>query len=128
MPGLIDIAEADLAVTLEDPVFGFGQAITVTDPDGNTANLTGFSGDIAQVIDPDTGTAVSGRLAHVDLRISSLTAAGLGLPIGVVKRTDKPWIIDFDDIQGAPYKFKVQQSNPDRTSGVIACILETYVG
>lgn len=127
MPGLIDIAEADLAVTLEDPVFGFGQDITVTDPDGVTAGLVGFSGDIAQVIDPDTGTAISGRLAHVDLRISSLEAAGLGLPKEITKRTEKPWIIDFDDIQGNPYKFKVQQSNPDRTSGMVTCILEAYV-
>ena len=124
--GAREIAEADLGFILEDSVFGFGFDITVTDPSGLSKPLTGFSNDISQVIDPDTGQAVSGRLASVALRISSLTAAGFALPVAVADAGAKPWLITFDDINGNSFIFKVQQSNPDRTLGVIACILETY--
>lgn len=124
---LRQIAEADLAITLEDAVTGFGWAINVTDPAGNSADLTGQSNDIAQVIDPDTGQAVSGRLASVALRIASLTAAGLGLPEGVADRASKPWLVRFDDINGNAHTFKVQQSNPDRGLGVVSCVLERYL-
>lgn len=127
--GLRTIAEQDLGVILEDSDTGFGWPITVTDPSGNsgTGPLTGFSDDIAQIIDPDTGQAVSGRLASVALRISSLTAAGLTLPRGIADSGSKPWVIEFDDINGNPYKFKVSQSNPDRALGLVTCLLELYV-
>ena len=120
-------AEADLGVILEDAVTGFGWPITVTDPAEKVESLVGFSGDIAQAIDPDTGQAVSGRLAAVTLRISSLIAAGFtDLPRAIASASSKPWLITFDDINGNSFTFKVQQSNPDRTLGVVKCILELY--
>ena len=124
--GLREIAEADLGVILEDGTYGFGYSISVTDPAGTVGALTGFSDDIAQIIDPDTGQAVSGRLASAALRISSLITAGLGLPRGIADSGSKPWIIEFDDINGNPFKFKVSQSNPDRALGVVICLLELY--
>lgn len=126
MPGLRDVAEQDLAGILEDPVYGFGWAITVTDPAGTSAALTGFSNDIAQMIDPDTGQAVSGRSASAVLRISSLTTAGLALPQGIADAGIKPWIIEFTDINSNAFKFKVSQSNPDRGLGIVSCLLELY--
>lgn len=123
---LRQLAEADLGVILEDSVTGFGWPITITDPGGNVGSLTGFSDDIAQVIDPDTGQAVSGRLASVSLRASSLAMEGLTLPRGIADTTGKPWVVEFADINGAPHKFKVSQSNPDRALGLVTCILELY--
>ena len=120
-------AEQDLGAILEDSAMGFGWAIQVTDPSGLSKPLTGFSDDISQIIDPDTGEAVSGRLVSVALRISSLIAVGLALPVGIADSKIKPWVIEFDDINGNPYKFKVAQSNPDRALGLITCILELYV-
>ena len=120
-------AEQDLGAILEDGAMGFGWPIQVTDPSGLSKPLTGFSDDISQIIDPDTGEAVSGRLVSVALRISSLTVAGLALPVGIADASIKPWIIEFNDINGSPYKFKVAQSNPDRALGLITCILELYV-
>lgn len=122
------LAESDLAVTLEDREAGFGWPITVTDPDGLSGSLTGSSTDIAQVIDPDTGEAVSGRLATVTIRMSSLFAQGLALPVGIADTTLKPWLVSFDDINGTAHTFKVVQSNPDRTLGQITCILGLYGG
>lgn len=124
--GLRAQAEADLGLILEDAETGFGFPITVTDPDGNSANMIGFSDDIAQIIDPDTGQAVSGRLASAVLRISSLTTAGLDLPRGIADAGSKPWIIEFDDINGNAFEFKVSQSNPDRALGLVVCLLELY--
>lgn len=123
---LRQLAESDLGAILEDGTTGFGWPITVVSPAAVSANLTGFSDDISQVIDPDTGQIVSGRLASVALRISSLTSAGLALPQGIADAMQKPWLITFDDINGTSYTFKVMQSNPDRALGLVTCILELY--
>jgi len=121
-------AEADLAHILEDGVNGFGWPITVTAPGGTPQKtLTGFSDDISQIIDPDTGQAVSGRMASATLRISSLVAAGFTeLPVAVSDSSKKPWTISFNDINGNTYLFKVEQSNPDRALGIVALLLELY--
>lgn len=124
--GLRETAELDLGAILEDGVVGFGWPITVTNPAEVSASLTGFSNDISQLVDPDTGQVVSGRLASVALRLSSLTTAGLGLPTGVSDAAVKPWIVAFDDINGAPYTFKVLSADPDRTIGMVVCLLEAY--
>lgn len=120
------LAEADLAVVLEDDAGGFGWPIKVTDPEGNEGNLKGSAGDIGRLIDPDTGTAISGRFAGFTLRISSLTTAGLDLPRGISDENKRPWLIEFDDINGNPHIFKVVESDPDRTLGVVTCILELW--
>lgn len=125
--GLRETAETDLAFILEDAETGFGWSISVTDPAGTTEELTGFSNDIAQLIDPDTGQAVSGRLASAVLRISSLTAAGLALPVGIADSASKPWIVVFNDINGTAHTFKVAQSNPDRALGIVSLLLEAYI-
>ena len=124
--GLREKAEADLETILEGSL-GFGHPITLTDSDKTTADLTGFSNDIGLLIDPDTGLAVSGRKASIALRISTLIAQGFeDLPKGVQDPTEKPWIVDFNDINGNAFKFKVSSAQPDRGLGVITCILETY--
>ena len=126
MTNLRTLAEADLATVLEDDAGGFGWPIKITDPEGNEGNLKGSAGDIGRLIDPDTGTALSGRFAGFTLRISSLTTAGLGLPKGISDETKRPWLIEFDDVNGSPHTFKVVESDPDRTLGVVTCILEWW--
>lgn len=123
--GLRDQAELDLATTLEDPD-GWGWAINVTAPDGDTVDLYGQSNDIEQLIDPDTGTAVGGRLASCAMRISTLAAAGIAMPEGIQESAGKPYVIVFDDIGGTAWTFKVNESRPDRGMGVVVCILEQY--
>lgn len=126
--GLREIAEQDLGVILEDETAGFGWPIVLTAPDGTIGSLTGFSDDIAQVIDPDTGQAVSGRLASVALRNALIfqELPGLGLPRGIADTGSKPWLVTFNDINGTSYTFKVSESNPDRALGVTVCLLELY--
>jgi len=124
--GLRAVAEADLGAILEDAAYGFGWPITVTNPNGDAATLTGFSDDIAQVIDPETGQAVSGRLASAAIRLTPLITAGLGIPRGIADTSGKPWLVTFDDINGNPHTFKVAQSNPDRALGLVTLILEAW--
>jgi len=124
--GLRSIAESDLTAILQDGTTGFGWEITVIDPAGTPAILTGFGNDISQLIDPDTGVAVSGRQASIALPISALTAAGLGLPRAVADGAESPWIVEFNDVGGTPHVFKVSESNPDRALGIVTCVLEAY--
>lgn len=120
------LAEQDLGRIVEDDATGFGWPITLTDPDGKSESFTGLSDDIAQVIDPETGQAVSGRQASIALRISTLMEQGFGIPKGIADASVKPWVVEFDDINGNPYKFKISESNPDRGLGLITCLLEVY--
>lgn len=126
--GLRQIAEADLGTILEDDVTGFGFAIIITDPAGNSGAgpLVGTPVDISQLIDPDTGQAVSGRLASCSIRMASLIASGLGIPKGITDSAAKPWTAEFDDINGNMRRYKVSQSNPDSALGVVILLLEAY--
>ena len=124
--GLRELAEADNRIILNDGTFGFGYSIILTNPAGTVAPLTGFSNDISQVIDPDTGVAVSGRLATAALNINDIVAAGLELPKGIADAGSKPWLIRFDDINGNAHTFKVSKSDPDRAIGMLICTLEFY--
>lgn len=123
--GLRETAEEDNKKILEDSL-GFGFEIKVTNPAGTSADLVGFSNDVSDLIDPETGQAVSGRQASVALNISSLTAAGLDLPKAIADKTLKPWLVEFDDINGNSFTFKVIKSNPDRGIGMVTCMLEIY--
>ena len=122
---LRDQAAADLRTILED-VDGFGWPITVTDPAGTTAALTGFSSDIGETIDPDTGLAVSGRRASVAIPIAALTDAGLGIPRGVHDSSTGAWRVSFDDSAGNTHTLKVSGAFPDRAIGAVTCWLEAY--
>lgn len=119
-------AELDLAFLIEDSTSGFGWPAVITDPSGTSLNVVGLSNDISQVIDPDTGMVVSGRLASFTVRMSTLTAGGLTQPKGIADAGSKPWIVAFDDIGGVACTFKVRESNPDRALGVVSLMLEVY--
>lgn len=121
------IAETDLAGILEGDS-GFGWLIKITSPDGIVKELTGFSNDVSQVIDPDTGIIVSGRNASIAIRIELISQAfpGKGLPRGIANSSEKPWVVEFSDINGNNHKFKISESNPDRTLGLVTCNLELY--
>ena len=124
--GLRQQARLDVRTILRD-TDGFAWPVVVTDPDGLSACIKGFSTDIADLIDPETGQAVSGRQAEVSLAMQSLQNVGLGHPAHIASEDGKPWLIRFDDIEGTSHTFKVMRSAPDRTVGLILCFLEAYV-
>ena len=123
-----ELAELDLSVTLEDNEFGYGMLITITDPDGlSVTDIYGQTNDIAFQIDPQTGQIISGRTVTVAVRISTLTEKGfVDMPKSQSDKTKKPWVFEFDDINGNSGKFIVKQSDPDRTLGLMFISLEVY--
>jgi hypothetical protein len=118
-------ATAHLRSILEDSAGGFGWATTVTDPDGTSAELTGFQNDTSMNIDPETGVAVVGRQASVALPLAALAEAGLGEPRGIADSSLKPWVVRFTDLQGRLCTFKVSEAIPDR-AGIVVLMLEAY--
>lgn len=124
--GLRETIAADTKTILEDDVMGFGWAISVTDPDGTSRPFIGYSTDIGQVIDPDTGVVLSGRVASVVLNLKSLKDVELEIPEGISDSAKKPWLIRFDDINGTSHLFKISETNPDRAMGIVVCLLELY--
>jgi len=123
--GLREIAAADLRIILED-LEGFAWPITISDPNQVSADLLGFSNDISQAIDPQTGQAIAGRFVSVALPIAALTAAGIGMPRGIADSSGKPWVVTFNDVFGNSGTWKVIQANPDRALGIVTCTLEVY--
>ena len=124
--GLRAEAEAALEETLEDEDL-FGWPLTITDPSGFSAHLSGGFTDISRVIDPETGVAVTGRLASAVVRLSTLSLEGFtAIPRGISESASKPWRVDTVDINGNACTFKVQESNPDRALGIVVLILELY--
>lgn len=120
-------AAIDARAFLEDVDGGFSWPIKVTAPGKAPVNLKGFSSDIHQTIDPETGQAVVGRLATIALSMLSLKEAELGVPKGVADNSQRPWIVEFDDVGGASYKFKVVEAVPDRAMMIVVCRLQAYV-
>ncbi len=121
--GLRQLANRDLNHILTDDQCGFAWAIVITSPRGQRFERNGLSTDIAELIDPDTGQAVSGRLVSVALPMTQLPT---DLPEGVHDSKLRPWRVQFDDIRGQSEQFAVRESNPDRSIGCQILILELY--
>jgi len=123
--GLREEAAADFhAITTDADDFGW--PITVTDPAGASQPLVGFANDISQAIDPETGQIVSGRFATIALSIRALTAAGLGLPVGISDSKTTPWTVQFTDPSLNAFLFKVSKTDPDRSIESVVCFLELF--
>ena len=119
------IAEADLSSIMEGET-SFRVAVILTNPSCDTINVWGIGGDISELIDPDTGMAVSGRSTRMTIRMTSIINQGFELPEGISDTSSKPWLVSFDDITGVNHTFKVVEGNPDRTIGVVSLVLEAY--
>lgn len=120
--GLRAQAVADAKRILED-LSGFGWPLTLTSPSGVSASHVGFTTDVAETIDPETGVAVSGRRASVAISLLSLPV----LPSAVPESTRRPWVVTFDDATlNTPTRWKVVEVLPDRALGVVVLLLEAY--
>ncbi|MCK5601855.1 hypothetical protein KAR91_08305 [Candidatus Pacearchaeota archaeon] len=123
---LRETAGADATRILEDGTYGFGWPIILADPSGLEFEITGYTNDIHELIDPDTGVSVSGRRASIALSISTLKSANIALPYNVPDENDKPYVIKFNDSAGNEHVFKVMESHPDRTLNIVTCLLGKY--
>lgn len=122
--GLREQAALDCRSILEDSTFGFGWPFTLTSPEGVVAELVGFTTDIGQTIDPDTGQAVAGRKASVAVSLRSLVT----MPVAIADSDSKPWVVTFNDIQGVSRDWKIIEVLPDRAIACVVLLLEAYAG
>jgi hypothetical protein len=128
---LIKRAESDLGRIVENPK-EFGWPVILKNPEGETLGAEGqtplyaLANDISSLIDPDTGDPVSGRLATVTFRASTLRAAGFKMPKNISDKSSKPWLVTFTNINDRQYTFKVDRSDPDRQRGLLTVYLELY--
>lgn len=117
-------AALDAQAIVEDRT-GFGWPIRLTDPSGHSEEITGLSNDIALVIDPDTGMLVSGRDVTISVHTRTLRTFGFcGIPRAVSQGL--PWVVEFEDINGTPGRFKVARTSPDLGIGLVLMNLEVY--
>lgn len=125
--GLREIAQADARAFLNDTQCGAGIAMTVTAPSDLSGTVNGWANDIAALIDPDTGQAVSGRMITVSFHVLDLQAVGLTLPHGVHDKDVKPWRVSYTDEFGTTFNMVVVESEPDRTLGFVNCSMELHI-
>jgi hypothetical protein len=114
----IDVA-GDARSMLEDPT-GFRRELTLTSPAGVVTPLGGFPTDIAESVDPETGTVVAGRRASVAVSLLSLPA----MPEVEPEAGARPWVVVFALF--ASTTWKVVEVKPDRAAGVVVLMLEAY--
>lgn len=122
---ILDLAEKDLGMILEDDVNGFGVPCSITNPAGLTVpDIKVQTGDIHLILDMETDAKISNRVVHISARISTLIAEGLEIPRAQPNQSANPWIFEFADVNGVIRKFTVSDSKPDRKMGVVTIILE----
>jgi hypothetical protein len=119
--GLREQARLDARAILED-TSGFAWPVILTSPLGVVTSLRGFTTDVGQSIDPETGQAVAGQRASFAVARAALPA----LPEAVAESDRKPWIATFADSEGAFTTWKVIEVLPDRAAGIVVMILEVF--
>jgi hypothetical protein len=123
--GLRQLA-ADDAETIMKETDGFVWPCTITDPSGSSVSFDCRSNDVHLLFDADTGQVITGRQASVVVLTKDLQAAGFGDIRNIEESNQYPWLVSVDDINGKSYTFKVRETHPDYTLGLMTCILETY--
>lgn len=120
------MARADSRAILNDTRTGSGVPIVITPPGQAARALTGWSNDIGLLVDPDTGQAISGRVATVAVHIADLAAEGLPIPEAEHRQDAKPWSLSFKDEQDNDYTFRIAETHPDRTMGIVTFTVDSY--
>ena len=123
--GLRDIATADAIEIIQDTVTG-GDEIIITSPAGVSEDFLALTNDIHFSIDPETGETVTGRQCSVTVLSSDLVTAGFSEIKGIHDTNSRPWVVQMTDINGVTATFKVVESHPDNTMGLMVLILGEY--
>ena len=125
--GVLRQSERDLEQSLEDALAGTGTTMTITDPSGTAADLTGHVIEIGAFVDLETGQLVSVQHGHVAVRMSRLISIfGAELPDGKPASDEKSWLIVAQDIVGTRHRYRVTESALDRTLGIVRMQLDRW--
>jgi hypothetical protein len=118
---LLQQAEADNAMILEDDVTGFGRSVTLNDGATPTPHVYNVKGQVTRVgvqIDPSSGLPIPGNTCAITLRISTLMAAAVLLGLaGSAGIPVEGWGVSTTDSTGATVAGKIKGVMLDRTAG-----------
>ena len=108
----------------------FAWPVFLVSPEKMKKEVSGLTNDISDIIDPDTGTPISGRLISIHLSQQTIFSAGFKqLPYSIADESKKPWLVELKNpITDIVSVFKVKRSLPDTSLGGIKLILELYSG
>lgn len=109
--GLRELAEKDLAHTLENVSTGTAIPLLFLDGAGNPWECVGTVGDIGFLLDTD-GNPVSGRTIVASWRLSSMMVDGKPVEPG------RGWGLCYRDLTGRRWNLYVTRFEPDRTIGI----------
>lgn len=117
-------AQRDIArITTNKSHFGWPVVISYK---GKEYQADCFSNNIGQTFDSDTGTVVSGQTATASISVIELQNKNIPEPVAVYNENRDPYLVSFNDGLGRDFLFKVVDTYPDRTLGLIVCILERF--
>lgn len=107
---------------------GFGVDLVISTPDGlTTADVRGLASSHNLNVDPETGLFVNSKNIHFSVPEAELT--DLGYPVRVNNEVAiKGHLITFSDSAGISRTFKIDETMPDETLGLIVCVLGVYNG
>jgi len=104
----------------------FGIEMTVTDPSGVQAQITGIPTDIHQSIDPQTGLLVASRTLCVSMPLAAFDEKFGKRPEGVSARGRRQWLVELKlPTMPAAVKYAVEGTRPDAI-GIVLCFLQIY--
>ncbi len=126
------IADASAMIGAE-----FGWPVRLRDPGGSETFFNAVINDVAQAIDPQTGVPVAGRTISATFSMADLQnvlvegdefsfAVLTRDPVQVSDTELKPWLVSFKDTLGHDLTFKIKEVLPDRTLGLLVCLLDFY--
>ena len=94
--------------------------LTFESPTGQTKSLLGYGTAHHLSYDPQTGRAINSKQAHCSFAESLLTDYPVRLNGEVRMKNHK---VSFADSSGAVRNYKINETFPDETLGLIVCIL-----
>ncbi len=96
--------------------------LTITPPAGSSVTISGYGTSHHMSYDPNTGRPVSSKNAHCSFFEKTLTDAGY-----TVRVSDEVNLIghkvSYIDSAGIERNYRINESYPDETLGLIVCIL-----
>lgn len=123
--GLIDQIKADIEqITSDQNEFGVQQEWIA--PTGETATITGLFTKHHLAIDPETGKQINVKNAHCSFSEKFLVDAGYPVRNSDNEVSLKNHLVRILDSTGILWTYKIQEWFPDRTIGLIVCILGDY--
>lgn len=100
--------------------------LLIEDLSGLAVTVKGFASKHHLGIDPQTGIPVNTKNTHCSISEKVLTDAGFS-----VRNADKEvmmvgWKVTWTDSSGTQFIYKINETMPDETLGLIVCFLGDY--